>query len=193
MAIAIGKCRPIGNLRMDGRLMNYSDILENPHFNNLAAIIRVPFLSLSWRKRHADVPFWTLIENFSAVTPADNSKWNKSQVISTFTQLLLELTTADPRLSYTPDDFAWFVGVLDSDQHKLIIKLFQAWFSAPDKLMTPTEIAEQTGTASSTWRNKAANGEIPGSIKKGKQWLIPVSVLRSRGFNVKSTMGEGDE
>lgn len=50
--------------------------------------------------------------------------------------------------------------------------------------VTPLEAAERTGTAESTWRNKAAAGQIPGAIKKGKQWLLPVSVLRSQGVEV---------
>lgn len=170
---------------------DFSIILEDPHFNNLAAIIRVPFLSHSWKKQHASVPFWALIQNLSSVTPGE-AGWNKEQVLAAFTDLLLEITTADTRLSYTPEDVKWFVETLDSDSHKAVISMLQAWYSAPGQLVTPAEIAEQTGSAESTWRNKAANGELPGSIKKGKQWLIQASVLRSRGFDVKATMGEGD-
>lgn len=43
--------------------------------------------------------------------------------------------------------------------------------------LTPQEVAAATGTSDSQWRNKAAAGEIPGAIKKGKQWLLPRSVL----------------
>ncbi len=43
--------------------------------------------------------------------------------------------------------------------------------------LTPAEIAAATGTAESTWRNKAAAGEVPGAVKKGKQWLIPATTL----------------
>lgn len=49
-----------------------------------------------------------------------------------------------------------------------------------------------SGMNESTWRNKAANGEIAGAVKKGKQWLLPVSVLRSRGIEVKSTEMQDD-
>jgi Ser/Thr protein kinase RdoA (MazF antagonist) len=50
--------------------------------------------------------------------------------------------------------------------------------------LTPAEIAAATGTAESTWRNKAAAGQVPGAVKKGKQWLIPRAVLRAQGYNV---------
>jgi hypothetical protein len=43
--------------------------------------------------------------------------------------------------------------------------------------LTPYEIAMGTDTAESTWRNKAARGELRGAIKKGKQWLIPRSAI----------------
>lgn len=170
--------------------MKYSDILKNPHFNNLAAIVRVPFLSHDWKKQHPQVPFWTLISNFDRATKS----LNKVEIIEAFTSLFFALTTADERLSYSEDDLNWFVGVLDGDPSDALVTLsmFKAWFSAPTALVTPTEIAEQTGTNESTWRNQAADGEIPGAIKKGKQWLIPVSVLRSRGFDVTSSEMETD-
>lgn len=50
--------------------------------------------------------------------------------------------------------------------------------------MTPQEVAEATSTSDSQWRNKAAAGEIPGAVKKGKQWLLPRSVLRAQGIDV---------
>jgi hypothetical protein len=53
-----------------------------------------------------------------------------------------------------------------------------------DNWMTPAEVAEATGTSDSQWRNKAAAGDIPGAVKKGKQWLLPRSVLRAQGVEV---------
>lgn len=165
--------------------MNYSEILANPHFNNLAAIVRVPFLSDTWKKQHPNVSFWTLINNFDHAT----MPLRKVDAIEAFTALFLALTTADTRLSYTEADMDWFVGVLDGDaaESVVILSMFKAWFSAPDAMLTPAEIAAQTGTNESTWRNKAASGEIAGAVKKGKQWLLPVSVLRSHGIEVRST------
>jgi hypothetical protein len=46
-----------------------------------------------------------------------------------------------------------------------------------ENYLTPDEIAERTGDAASGWRNKAAAGKIAGAIKKGKQWLIPLSAI----------------
>lgn len=48
---------------------------------------------------------------------------------------------------------------------------------APDALLTPAEAEERTNWAASSWRNWAAAGRLPGAFKKGKQWLIPLSVV----------------
>lgn len=48
---------------------------------------------------------------------------------------------------------------------------------SPDSLLTPAEAAVLFGGAESSWRNRAASGEIPGAFKKGKQWLIPKSAI----------------
>lgn len=44
--------------------------------------------------------------------------------------------------------------------------------------LTPEEAAAESGLAAGTWRWRAGRGEVPGAIKKGKQWLIPRSALR---------------
>jgi hypothetical protein len=179
--------------------MIYSEVLHNPHFNNLAAIIRVPNLSQEWREiHHPDVPFHILVNKFARLTkPRDTTKatkLNKSEIVKAFTDLIVALTTADPRLSYTAQDLGWFIRIFDlpASDALAILNLFQAWYTAPDALVTPAEIAAQTGMNESTWRNKAANGEIAGAVKKGKQWLLPVSVLRSQGIEVKSTEMQSD-
>ena len=165
--------------------MNLSEVLTNPHFNNLTAIIRVAFRSSTWRQNHADVPVKTLEKNFSNLVlfKPDEAVPNKVQVISAFSDLIMALTQADSRLLYTKDDYQWFIEVLDADEWWKLA-LMCAWYSAPDTRLTPVEIAEKTGTNESTWRNKAASGEIPGATKKGKQWLLPRSVLRSQGADV---------
>lgn len=160
--------------------MKYSDILKNPHFNTLAAIIRVPHLSQIWRDKHNEVPFWSLIDGLDDVKDLSDF----AEFVNRFCELLVTLTTADSRLAYTEEDLAWFVEAMDSKHAHVIASLLLAWASAPDTMLTPAEIAEATGTSNSQWRNKAAAGQIPGAIKKGKQWLLPRSVLRAQGIDV---------
>jgi hypothetical protein len=125
------------------------------------------------------------LRNLEKITPIDGT-WSKPHVIATFTKLLTSISSADRHLSYTTDDLDWLVHLMDQDpqEYRPVLKMLQAWFSAPDTLLTPAEVAEITVTAESTWRNKAARGEIPGAIKKGKQWLLPASVLRAQGVDI---------
>lgn len=162
--------------------MKYSDILKNKHFNNLAAIIRIPHLSKSWRDDHNEVTFWRLLEDLNDAKTDETFATNRTEFVNRFCALMVELTTADPRLTYTEQDLTWLVESMDSEYALVIASLLLAWASAPDELLTPLEVAAATGTHESNWRNKAAAGEIPGAIKKGKQWLLPRSVLRSRGI-----------
>lgn len=41
-------------------------------------------------------------------------------------------------------------------------------------LYSCNEAEKLTGIAASTWRNRCAAGKVPGAIKKGKTWLIPL-------------------
>jgi len=162
--------------------MKYRDVLRNKHFNNLAVSIRVPLLSPGWRKRHPHVPLISLEKQFSAAV--FNDVWNRGEVLTAFVNLITAIVEADERLSYSKEDMDWFVNVLENDNAQAILALFCAWYSAPDVFLTPAEVAQKTDTAESTWRNRAAAGKIPGAIKKGKQWLLPKTALRSQGVNV---------
>jgi hypothetical protein len=164
-------------------MTKFSEVVRNPHFANLTAIMRVAF-DPAWQRRHPRVPFRLLEERFLTALDPDPKKIDRDEVIAAFTDMIVSLAKADSRLSYTEDDLKWFTEVVDQDDLKAIFMLLAAYWSAPDAYLTPAEVAELTSSSESNWRNKAAAGEIPGAVKKGKQWLLPVSVLRSRGVNV---------
>lgn len=161
--------------------MKFSQYLQNEHFNNLTAIIRVPSLSSRWRRQYSQVPFFSLRSAFSDLVFAD-FEIASADILSAFTNLLLAIVSVDEKLSYTQDDFAWFVSILDNDASAAVLGLLCAYMVAPCDHLTPLEVAEQTGTSQSNWRNKAAAGDIPGAVKKGKQWLLPVPVLKAHGI-----------
>jgi hypothetical protein len=161
-------------------MTNFSEILKDEHFNNLANLARSVFRSAYWKRSHAKVPFWTLWNDLDKVTPVSggNSEWNIEQVLSAFADLLTAIVEADSTKSYSTEDIAWLVSVLDDkDLRKVTISLWKAYASAPASLVTPAEAAELTGTSESGWRNRAAAGDVPGAFKKGKQWLIPYRAL----------------
>ena len=165
--------------------MNFTDVIKNEHFVSLSAILRVPFQSHTWKKLHPEVPFWTLNENLGKAVHRD-SKLDRDQVVAAITDILVAVTSADDVLCYTEDDLTWLFSWLDGEDTtaKAVYSLWMAYYSAPADTITPAEVAEKTGTAESTWRNKAAAGLIPGAEKKGKQWLLPVTVLRSQDVNI---------
>ena len=156
---------------------SFTDIIRDPHFASLAAIARRSFRSKKWQERHPEIPIKSLWKHLEAVTPVDGTRWDKAVVMTAITDILI----ASAPGKYTEDDLRWLADVLDSKQHVVIISLWKAYAVAPDEFVTPAEVAEATGTAESGWRNKAAAGAIPGAFKKGKQWLLPRSVLVAQG------------
>lgn len=80
---------------------------------------------------------------------------------------------------YHYDDDPGAAESVDPDEYTL------AYYTAFDATeLTPAQVAEITRTNESTWRNKAAAGDVPGAHKEGKQWLLPRAVLRAQGYNV---------
>lgn len=89
--------------------------------------------------------------------------------------------TANPEPLFSPDASTIKVSaghIATSEAVREVTLLLKD--SSTESWLTPQEVAEATGTSDSQWRNKAAAGDIPGAIKKGKQWLLPRSVLNKR-------------
>lgn len=156
--------------------MKYTDILNHPSFQSIAAAIRIPFRSAYWRQQHPDVPFWKLLDDLTKLPGGPTHQ----QWLSRWTALQVALAEADPSLVISTEDVSWLLSWMEhkpEDEAIAVIAMLYAYASAPDVTLTPAEIAAATGTAESTWRNKAAAGEIAGAVKRGKQWLIPERVL----------------
>lgn len=153
----------------------FSDTLRNPHFNAIAALLRRTF-GASWRAAHPEIPLNQLLADLAKVTAPDS--WNKDEALSQLLALITRISESKPSVS--TNDLDWLVNIFDGAHPETTINLLLAWSSAPDELLTPAEAAALTNGAESTWRNMAANGELPGAFKKGKQWLIPRSVVLSR-------------
>lgn len=128
-------------------MTNYADTLRNPHFNNIAAIIREPLRSPAWRRAHPDVPFFALHD---ALVKAIQTL-NREQIIDAMTQMIVSLTESDDRIHFSTDDLDWVVAVLDGNESdaRATLAMLQAWWSAPDDYVTPAQVAEATGTSES--------------------------------------------
>lgn len=88
---------------------------------------------------------------------------------------------ARPTWAYnTGADFA-----SDSEAHAWIITQCERVLTAvlsgaalSPEWYSPVGAATATGTSESSWRNRAAAGQIPGAFKVGKQWVIPASAVQ---------------
>lgn len=165
----------------------FSEIIHNPHFNNLAVILNIPFHSGWWKQHNVDIPFKTLWRNFDKVTDFE-AEFNRSQVVEAFTELIVSVTKSSPSLLYTKEDLNWFFGILDDEDGQkvaAILALFKAWVVARHTFLTPGQVAEITGKSQSNYRNRAAGRQgyqrIPGCRNPGKDWLIPLAVLQAEG------------
>lgn len=159
--------------------MKYGELFHNIHFVTFAALLQKCW-RIEWRKAHPEVPFWILMDDLATDVFRDMAI-DKKVVAQDFSSILLVCAEADSEFRYIEEDMRWFLETLDrpAGEAKAILSLLLATASAPDIYLTPTELALMTGTAESGWRNKAAAGEIPGAIKKGKQWLLPRAVLQA--------------
>jgi hypothetical protein len=175
--------------------IDLSAILRNPHFSQFAALLSVPLRSMRWRQNHPEVPFWTRVQTISKLMHDGGiaHKNLRTQFIEEFTTLIVELISADQRLFYRIEDMDWFVHILSGEYATVTMSMLFAIASSKQTYLTPAQIAKHTDTAESTWRNKAAAGEIIGAFKAGKQWLIPTTSLRAYGVNVEMSGQEIEE
>src|SRR6266702_490632 len=164
--------------------MQITQILNNPHFCNIVAIIRIPLHSWEWRDENPEVLFDARIYSIESLMTRDHfqDEGDKYEFTQRFISLLKDNKLADDRMRYTKDEIQWFIEAIEQEQALVIMSMLFASAHAEDKYLTPPEIAAMTGKSESNWRNKAAAGEFPGAQKKGKVWLIPLSVLQSRGI-----------
>lgn len=107
----------------------YTPVLNNPHFNHLTALLRVPFLSQNWRRKHPQIAFWTLEKDFR--TTCQLLPASKTEVVSRFVDLLHALVVADPTLHYTTADMNWLIATVERPDSKTVLSLFCACYSSP--------------------------------------------------------------
>lgn len=159
--------------------MQFLDVVKNEHFTNFTCLLRGPWESRAWQNQH-NIPVFARINQLSKLVFSDGQISDRDKFVSEFLGLCTDVAKASG-VQLTTDDLGWFAATLDGPAAQAIMGLLFACISAPDTMLTPAEVATISGTAESTWRNKAAAGEILGAVKKGKQWLLPASWLLSRG------------
>lgn len=165
----------------------FSEVLDNPHFNQFVALLRRA-MSQHWRQRHPEVPSVRATLDYRLMKLAHDiskSPIIKQDFLEEWVKLFASLIEADPRLYYRQEDMDWFLDVLDGEYATVTMSMLFAAASSRTEFVTPTQVAEATNTAESTWRNKSARGDFIGAWKvNSHQWLIPVASLRAYGVTV---------
>jgi len=164
-------------------MFKFHEIFTDEHLNRLAAAVRAANTP-EWQKLHPDAKGW---HAWAVAQKIIHPAWTESEIEQLLISLhdtLVGFTQADPNLAfYTPDDMQWLTErVQERDALALHIWLAKCALSPADEWLTPVQVAEMTHTTESGWRNKCAAGAIPGAIKRGKQWLLPKSILGYMGI-----------
>lgn len=167
--------------------MDLTDVVQNPHFQYLVAILRLPLCFVDWRRRHLS----SEIEAFLAqaiphLNPPDSIQQDPVSAPSILpTQALIEaIVKADPRLIYRREDIVWLAQLVEQYPHftGIILGMLFAAASTMPEMMTTVQLAELRQEPEITWRKRAQIGEIPGAYKAGNRWLLPCSTLQIQGI-----------
>jgi len=102
--------------------MQITQILNNPHFCNLVAIIRIPLHSWDWREENPEVRFSARIYHIESLMTREHfqDEGDKHEFTQLFIRLLKDIMVADARLRYTKDDLQWFAEAMEQE-HALVI------------------------------------------------------------------------
>lgn len=160
-----------------------SETLNNPHFNQFAAILSVA-MSARWRMAHPEFPnVWTTLNRLARLNKGLSKKNReyRNTFIAEWTDLFMNLTDTDTDLQYSTDDATWFIEILDGDdeQAKATFSMLFAVASTKNELIALEDAAKLLGKAESTLRNDAAAGKILAAEKIGKSWFFNTLGLRA--------------
>jgi len=171
--------------------MRFMDILENKSFLALCLPIRVAFHAHNWMEQHPTVPVWTLenrLEKLTKIYGTQDDSETQRAYLDALMKMLTKIGEADNRLRVQAEDVTEYIRLLNT-YGSVVAFMFLAYSISPSDFVTPAQVAELTGDAESTWRNRAARHEIPGARKAGKQWLLPKDVLEVRyGVEIPSSL-----
>lgn len=162
-------------------MTDYAEIMQSETFQRLAAFLRVASRP-AWLQAHPTCKFGFYFNNFVRHVKSYSPDLDED-IIGDYAGMVSSAVETDVRLAHTmtTDVLDWFISILSDDNHNrvaAILMLVLAVASCEDVMLTPVEAAETTNMSESHWRNRAADGSIPGSQKKGKQWLIPQAWVR---------------
>ena len=181
--------------------LNMSEIAEQPAFQRLACVLRAAQMTGfaqdmtgahspdGYQMRHLAQEFYAVQQRLLAVERANTTTARGRARVADDIRTLFTLLAQTGYLGWTvpSEDVAWFTELITAaspaDAWGLRAMLL-AFGTSIDVLLTPVDAALLTGEGESTWRKRILAGEVPGVIKRGKQWLIQAAAVRVLGYEL---------
>ena len=181
--------------------LNMSEIAEQPAFQRLACVLRAAQMTGfaqdmtgahspdGYQMRHLAQEFYAVQQRLLAVERANTTTARGRARVADDIRMLFTLLAQTGYLGWavSAEDVAWFRGLITAaspaDAWGLRAMLL-AFGTSIDVLLTPVDAALLTDEGESTWRKRILAGEVPGVIKRGKQWLIQAAAIRVLGYEV---------
>jgi hypothetical protein len=165
--------------------LNLTDLVQNPHFRYLAALLRLPLCFSDWRRAHFSSEIESLLSQAMPRLTSEESIQGTGSTpsIRPIQELLEAIVKADPRLVYRSEDIVWLAQLFETYPHVtgiILGTLFAAAGTMPE-MMTTVQLAALRQEPEITWRKRAQAGDIPGAYKAGNRWLLPCSTLQVQG------------
>lgn len=163
-------------------------LTHNTHFLRLVALLSVP-QAAGWRVAHPAIPpVRNTLNRLMKLRKSLPSASIRDDFFGELTSLLQTLVEADEALNYSTEDMDWILESISSEDAPLIFSLLFAYASCPVHWYSAEQVSQFTGNAPSTWRNRAAAGEIIGAKIVAKTWLFPESGLAAYGVALPPPM-----
>ncbi len=124
--------------------------MADPHFVQLVSVVSVPWHFRSWQPRHPHIDMQAHIDGLMYLLTEGifEQPEYRQEFRSRFLALLDLLVAADPRLSYNPDDFAWFDQVMTSSRALTTMLVMMTTILSRRVYITPIQLeAQGLGTA----------------------------------------------
>ena len=110
--------------RQERSTMPFSEVIASPHFQTFSEFLHTPLRSQRWRQEHPRVPIAQLEAQVVSAATAEIFATNRQECTNRLLRLLSAIAEADLDRSYTEEDLAWLVEILDGSAERALAVLW---------------------------------------------------------------------
>jgi len=170
-----------------------TEIMNDPHFNQFAALLSLA-MSTKFMMAHPEVPHVRATLEYRLMRLVrgyqEGATYIRDDIVKEFSHLIQQIADADKNYYYRPEDYEWFVEVMDDSATAQITlsAMFavavsrRTFYSLEQVAAMPDRYGEMR--AAETLRQRAQKGEFIGAFKVGKTWMVPDLSLRATGIKM---------